>query len=392
MEEVEVAKKRCKVVIDRIEKLPASTNITPSSKLTLLRLAHSEHSFLSRFPCSTPLSVNIGHLEAVVHILHQPFITGVSRVCKPIPHLHVKTNHEINNDSSSFKGVYVDVVCTLNRNPVWIIVSDRNPNYINWHASHKRMGLKLRIQQVIAAARSSQSLKPSAIILFFSKGIGNFVHDKLRDKFGASELGLEFSFNLFGFSEEIEGEWINVLARSFNEACACEIKVDSVSISVAGVRGSFTRAAGPQLRQECAQVYSADAFTSLLSRMNSCSMSLKNEQSASTKYFGGEANLINFDTTALVALISGISNGCTVKLLATLESELRRLFKGNFEFMMGQVLSEIQNPMLVELGGVIPEKRGFVCEIVYTEFKELVSMYGGPNEKLRAKQLLECLM
>jgi hypothetical protein len=51
----------------------------------------------------------------------------------------------------------------------------------------------------------------------------------------------------------------------------------------------------------------------------------------------GEGDLINFDTTALIALVSGISNGGTEKLLATPESELRQRFKGNFEFVIGQV-------------------------------------------------------
>lgn len=54
-------------------------------------------------------------------------------------------------------------------------------------------------------------------------------------------------------------------------------------------------------------------------------------------------------------------------------------------------MSEIQNPILVELGRTISGKRGIICESVRSEFKELVLMCGGANEKLRASQLLNCL-
>lgn len=57
-----------------------------------------------------------------------------------------------------------------------------------------------------------------------------------------------------------------------------------------------------------------------------------------------------------------------------------------------QALSEIQTPIDKELGGVIAGKKGIICESVLSEFKELVSMCGGPNEKLRADELLKCLM
>ena len=57
-----------------------------------------------------------------------------------------------------------------------------------------------------------------------------------------------------------------------------------------------------------------------------------------------------------------------------------------------QVKSEIQNPILAEMAGVIQRKRGIICESVLSEFKQLVSMCGGPNEKLRADKILKCLM
>lgn len=54
-------------------------------------------------------------------------------------------------------------------------------------------------------------------------------------------------------------------------------------------------------------------------------------------------------------------------------------------------MSEIQNPIHVELGSIISGKLGIICESVHLEFTELVLMCGGPNEKFRADQLLKHL-
>lgn len=55
-------------------------------------------------------------------------------------------------------------------------------------------------------------------------------------------------------------------------------------------------------------------------------------------------------------------------------------------------MSELQNPILAELEIAIAGKKGIICESVHSEFKELVSMCGGANEKLRAAQLIKCLL
>lgn len=56
-----------------------------------------------------------------------------------------------------------------------------------------------------------------------------------------------------------------------------------------------------------------------------------------------------------------------------------------------QVNSEMENPIHKELMPVILQKRGIICESVCSEFQELVSMCGGPNEKSRAKHFLNHL-
>ncbi|KAL1192192.1 hypothetical protein V5N11_008139 [Cardamine amara subsp. amara] len=360
--EIETAKKRCKSVIRTIEKLPLSTTITASCRRTLLKLASSELSFLSSLSTDSsppPLSVNIGHIESVVRVLQLPSITGVSRVCKPLP--------------LPIGGVHVDLVCTLGKVPVWIIVSDRNPRYISWSGDrHGSKGLKSRIEQVLAAAHSTTTLKPSSVILFFANGLPSSVYEKLKVEFGAVYFNFFSSdFAMFDFDceEMVEGEWINVeRTRSYEEAVSVEIKlIDRCDDSLE-----------PEavVQAEVTELSQNDAFSSVIS-----SMSLL-----------GEDCLINFDTTALVALVSGISNGCAERIVDTPEIELEEKFKGNTVFVIDQAKSEIEKPVLVKMGTVLSGKRGIVCKSVLSEFKELVSMYAGPNEKLRAEHLLKSLM
>lgn len=403
--EIERAKQRCKAVIDRIQST-YSDSMRCNHRTTLLRLAQSELSFLSRFPHLHPvpnsLSSNIGHLEAVVHILQQPFVKGVSRVCKPVSLSFLE-----NGGQNTKKSVHVDIVCTLNGNPVWVLVSARNPKFVSWNGGscgnqNNNKGLRTRILQVVdAAAHSLPSTRPYSIILFFSNGLDQSIRANLEREFGASEFGIEFPVSDFGFSEELEDEWIYIHKRSFGlSVCILEIKVDqSRNCSVPTIEcrfkdpllGAVSTREG-DLQEECIGLTLGGSFCSLISRMKPPLLDLKDTEFAREKGISGEGDMINFDTTALIALVSGISNGATEKILSTSERELRLRFKSNYEFVITQVVSEIQNPIHVELDSVLSGKRGMICECVCSEFKELVSMCGGENEKSRAGHLLKCIM
>ncbi|KAF6153385.1 hypothetical protein GIB67_003575 [Kingdonia uniflora] len=395
-EEIETAKKRCVALSDRIHlHLSSSSNskkrvLSDSCKQTLLRLVNSELKFLSRLPSQGfddfKISVNIGYLESVVYILQQPFIGGVSRVCKSIP---LSSEYEKKGDSHS-KGVHIDIVCTLDRSPVWFIVSDRNPKYISWSESHKNKGLKSRIEKVLAAALSSSTLKPALIVMFFSHGLDDVICKKLVDEFGASEFGTVFSLVDSEFCEELDGGWVNLISRSYQMARAFQIKVDRLGIEDFSLCEKLSDHYIPQsrsvLHRSQTQSILGDGFCTLLSRMKLVPLQL---DAAKPSVLLGE-EMVNFDTTALIALVSGISNGAAENLLTAPEDEMRNRFKGNFEFVIAQVMSELEDPILGGLTCLLSEKIGMICESVRLEFKELVSMCGGTNEKLRADRLLEC--
>ncbi|KAI3982808.1 hypothetical protein MKX01_010291 [Papaver californicum] len=111
-EVIEESKKRCEVVTNQIHNLSPHSKITDACKQILVRLVHSELKFLNHLSASSnhssPISVNIGYLESIVHILQQPFINGVSRRGK--------------KDDSFSKGVHVDIVCNLDKSPVWFFI------------------------------------------------------------------------------------------------------------------------------------------------------------------------------------------------------------------------------------------------------------------------------
>ena len=233
------------------------------------------------------------------------------------------------------------MVCTLNKKPVWIIVSDRNPEYISWDRCHKSKGLKLRIEEVLAAAQSNLTLRPSSVILFFANGLPTQIYNKLRDEFGGSEIWLDFSVFSSDMLEETEGDWINVIARSYRNACVLEINpADGKDVegtkSGCSVQGSTVDSSQlepsvgkaetqPQILEENAR--SGDSFHLELSAdetetlaqpteenirtnlgnmfcsilMKLCSMANKTSESANPGNLLVETDLVNFDTTTLIA-------------------------------------------------------------------------------------------
>lgn len=246
------------------------------------------------------------------------------------------------------KSVHVDIVCTLNGNPVWFLVSARNPKFVSWDGGscQNNKGLRTRIQQVVdAAAHSVPSTKPYSIILFFSNGLHESVRANLEREFGASELGIEeFPVSDFGFSEEFEDGWIYIHERSLRlSAYILEIKVDQSRNSVpkmeCGLKDPLLGAISTRedLQEECLGLNLGASFCSLISRMKPRPLDLKDAEFAREKGISGEGDMINFDTTALIALVSGISNGGTEKILSTSERELRLRFKSNYEFVIAQV-------------------------------------------------------
>ncbi|KAH7663146.1 hypothetical protein IHE45_14G034700 [Dioscorea alata] len=332
-DEVLRLKQRCTSLRLLLDQPFPSSKISLASKLTLLRLLDAELRFLSSLPPDRrrqPISSNIGYLESLARIVLHPSVSSISRLSRPLPAAPLP--------------VHLDLVCTVHRSPAWLLVSDRNPKHVSWLPSRHHKGLRQRIERVVCAARSALALKPESVILVFSHGIGDEIVDKLESEFGAVEIDL---------FKELEDGWIDVLMLCGRDR-AFEIKI---------VVDSGNGQSGLGDLEDDYEVCSGEEFDSLISSMKLGGV--------------GSVDVVNFDTTALVAMVSGISNGGAEQLLNGPEDEMRRRFKGNYEFVIAQVMSELQDPILAQMRDAIAGKKGIICESVCSEFKELVSMCGG---------------
>lgn len=275
------------------------SGLPPSSYQSLTRLLDAELRSLSRLTSSPspflPLSSNIGYLEAIGRLLLHPSIRCVSRVSRPI--IVAGSNHP----------VHVDLVCTFRCCPAWFVVSDRNPSYLSWIGPS---GLRARVERVAVAARSAGALKPASVLLVFSRGVPSYVANNLVREFGASEINFFTNEDVF---KELEEEWVGVRWPASSNSRVFEIKISQDD------RGGAI--CSSQVMDETVEVCeSSEGFGSVLSKMNMDS-----------------AHSVNFDTTALVALVSGISNGDCERLMKAPEHEMRARFKGNYEFVIAQV-------------------------------------------------------
>ncbi|KAM3402432.1 hypothetical protein ACQJBY_006362 [Aegilops geniculata] len=350
--ELELARARCRALHDR---LAASPSLPRHPALrSLLRLVAAELRFLassSHPDPARPLSSNLPHLGALHLLLTHPAVRSPSRL-SPLPG--------------------VDFACAFRSRPAWVLLSARNPSGFQWVP---RKGLSSRVAAVLDAARSAPpATRPEKLLLAFARGVSADIVLGLADEFGAVEVDLLAEF--VGESEDVEEEdgWVSVSfhpneeMRSFR---AFEIEVLDGGGEVLlpppcrGVE-EVEEGSGDQL---------GGWFADFMGKMRMNSM-----------------EMVNLDTTALIAIVSGISNGGVGKLMGAPEAESRARFKCNYKFVMDQAQSELQSPIFVELGKAVDEKKCIICEAVNSEFNELVSMCGGPEEKTRASQLLKQLM
>ncbi|KAH9290162.1 hypothetical protein KI387_034279, partial [Taxus chinensis] len=394
---------------------------------------------------------NIGYVESIVNVVQQPAISGVSCVCKT-----VQGPLRERSFNTGFRGTHVDIVCAYNRKPAWFVVSDRNPKYISWSDKCNRKGLKTRLDFLLEAALSSVILQPVSVILCFANGIEDTIAQRLREDFSAVEifdfkqrsvekqngtekyLGMPGTCSVSDIFQDVEGgEWVNIVDA--NETCI----ENSKNVHECGHCGSSHRNQGwmafeIKIRQEeslgnryiqcqtgtvnvgdksCPeQIFNQedkhvdqsedDIFSQTVGTLTECILqfdkkffSLLASVDLSSDILGNENemislkdNIINLDTTALVALVSELSNGCAKKLAEMSVEDMNKRFKSTANFMREQAKSELEHPILDDLASVLAGKKAVISEYVHNEFRDLISMCSGTNEKRRAECLLKCIL
>ncbi|KAJ4777397.1 UPF0415 protein C7orf25 [Rhynchospora pubera] len=337
-----------------------SSKLFPDLRAPLVRQIQAELDHLSRrlqSPHSdSPLCSNLGYLSAVCHVIHHPSIQSVSGVSK---HVGSKT-----------ESIHVDIMCSFRRDPAWVFVSDRNPSYVSWVGSPggKDKGLRDRVETAIAAANEAGSHRPNKLLFVFARGLEEDVRNKFLHEFGAVES--DFADGLEVVFDEMDDEWLGI---SDDSKRLLDYKAFEIQIS--GDPGENVT-----IDETMAQV-----------ELDLCSgFDLPSSKTSPGSDFLG--NVINFDTTALIAMVSGISNGDAKQLLEAPPEKMREKYKSNYEFVIGQAKSELEQPMLEEVNAILAGKKGITCQSALEEFKELVSKCGGPAEKDRASKLLKSLI
>lgn len=347
--ELELARARCGALHGH---LAASPELPRQPALcSLLRLVDAELRFLSSLPPApsraTPLSSNLPHLAALHLLLTHPAVRSPSRL-SPLPG--------------------VDFACAFRGRPAWALISASNPARLAW-APH---GGRARVATVLDAARGAPPAKrPEKLLLAFSRGVGVDIALGLMEEFGAVETDL---LEEFIDDSDNEGGWIAVSFKPSQELRrfrAFEIDVvEGPGEVLLPPEAAVTEGSG----DEEVPLGFEGAFGAFVGKI----LRESNE-------------LVNLDTTALVAIVSGISNGGVGRLMAVPESETRARFKCNYNFVIDQAQSELQFPILIELGEAVEGKQCIICETVSSEFNGIISMCGGHEEKSRSRHLLKQL-
>jgi hypothetical protein len=284
----------------------SSPKLFPDLQVPLNRLIQAEIDHLGRRllspDSSSPLCSNLGYLSALCHVIHHPLIQSVSGVSS-----HV---------SSKTHAIHVDIMCTFRGHPTWVFVSDRNPNYVSWVGSSggKDKGLRNRVESAIAAADGAGPLRPNKLLFVFARGFGEEVRNNFVHEIGAVES--DFADGLEVVFDEMDDEWVGISddSKRLLDYKAFEIQIDDGPVQSVSIDETMAQV----------ELDLSTGFDSLTLKTSPCCNAL--------------GNVINFDTTALIAIVSGISNGEAEQLLEAPSEKMIEKYKSNYEFVIGQVM------------------------------------------------------
>ncbi|KAJ7562904.1 hypothetical protein O6H91_03G088300 [Diphasiastrum complanatum] len=184
--------------------LEAAIAVLSSEKLNqpcrdrLLKLVRGELKFVSKLtlqPHNSGFvsSTNFNHLEAVVRVLQFPL---VNRACTLMQMLSAAPDKILNPPCHIIpemerKGAvpHVDLVCYFKRKPAWVVVSARNSKHLSWFDEDEiKKGLRSRILVLLSAAYLNPVIRPSLVVLVFTRGVEDEIRKKLEEGFAAKRM------------------------------------------------------------------------------------------------------------------------------------------------------------------------------------------------------------
>lgn len=264
---------------------------------------------------------------------------------------------------------HVDIACTIDCKPVWLIVSSRNPRYIRWSDTGKHLkGFKTRLLLLLRAVCADVVRQPESIFLCFAGRVPEEVDSGLKNEFGAihvpSSSGACRHSNKFGLrpdqsnnslpgcevSEVEGGDWLEVEVKkdaSFRWNRAWETyeigvqnwKGPNTGECVLNVNKTVDNKGGCIVGTEDEVCCSSSLSQSVSDQQTSLgrSVQLAPDQAHERPAADDGHKLLNLDTTALVALVSEVTNGGADYLLALPQADLDKRFPSMSAFIREQV-------------------------------------------------------
>jgi hypothetical protein len=241
-------------------------------------------------------------------------------------------------------GTHVDLVCTLLGEPVWVVVVNSSAHNRLWLDKKKRKGLRTRVCSLLHVASLVSAAQPSAVVLLVRDGFESRIEERLQEEFQATKMsesgsgpGLEEELlpsSSCNFQEVEDGEWVNIQLPSS--------KVSHWT--------SYWIRVGTQIRDiKCTEnlvlkhVLAAGSFRdedpSSSIGSSSCWAAIMRLQARHEEFdkLQQERKILNLDTTALVAVVSELTNGGAQQLLEMASEEREKQFPMMAKFVYEQV-------------------------------------------------------
>lgn len=410
-----------------LSRLPSHV-LTSDCRARLLKAVQAERNFVNRLAAQDRTAIaeahlsssNFGHLEGIVYVLQKESwqVSGATAALKSFqissPSLSSKEDRaddgqdEVSSVSRFASAVdnsvgivaHVDLVCTLLGEPVWVVVISSSAQNRLWFDKKKTKGLHTRVSSLLHVARLVSAARPSAVVLLVRDGFESKTEQKLLEEFQAiklSESGLEdedlLSSSICNFQEVEDGEWVDIHLPTSNIKCWT-----SYWIRITPATQLCSKYCSENLASK--YVHAADSFQEentkgefSVTGSSPCWTVIKNLRARHGEFdqLQQGRKILNLDTTALVAIVSELTNGGAVHLLRMNTEEREKRFPGMAKFVYEQALVELDEPFLFRFEEMLIGKLPVICEYVFDEFTSIILTNGGPREKQRAQILLSQL-
>lgn len=384
---------------------------------------------MTRFSCSS----NFGHLEGIVFVLQKQSwqVTGATAALQPFqipsPSLALEevvraddARDEVSpasEDDSERTTAHVDLICTIRGEPVWVVVINSSAQNRLWFDKKGRKGLRTRLSSLLHAASVVSAAQPSSLVLLVRGGFDSSTEQQLQEDYQATRLSdnENASSSSDCSCQEVEdGEWVDIRIRTswtsywikITPSGQCCSKDCTENLAVEHVRP--------------ADCFSQENFEDevCVTGSSPCWAAIKSLQARHGQFdqLQRERNLLNLDTTALVAIVSELTNGGAEHLLQLSAEQRERRYPAmanfvneqvwitillphimfgrkhhNLLFLLWQALVERDEIFLAAFEKMIVDKLPVICEYVHDEFTSIILTNGGPREKQRAQILLSQL-